>query len=107
MAPYVAEVVGVEGAHRRVEVCRENAARLGITNAHFYYVAPGAPLPFDANSFDGAMAASSLEQSPDPRATLREIYRVLRPGARLRMYYEALGRYRGGQEQRGVALGGR
>ncbi len=99
VAPYVAEVIGVEGAHRRVAVCRENAARLGITNARFYYVAPGAPLPFDANSFDGAMAASSLEQSPDPRATLRELYRALRPGGRLRMTYEALGRYRGGQER--------
>jgi len=99
VAPYAAEVVGVEGAHRRVAVCRENAARLGIRNARFHYVAPGAPLPFDADSFDGAMAASSLEQSPDPRATLREICRVLRPGGRLRMYYESLERYRGGQER--------
>jgi ubiquinone/menaquinone biosynthesis C-methylase UbiE len=99
VAPYVAEVVGVDGAHRRVEVCAENAARLGIGNAHFYYVTPGAPLPFEGNSFDGAMAASSLEQTPDPRAALGEIYRVLRPGGRLRMCYESLERYRGGQER--------
>jgi len=99
VAPYAAEVVGVEAAARRVTVCRENATRLGITNARFLHVAPGEPLPFPDGSFDGAMAASSLEQSPDPRATLAEIRRVLRPAGRLRIFYESLDRYRGGREQ--------
>ena len=99
VAPYAAEVVGVDGAQRRVLVCAENAARMGIGNARFYYVAPGARLPFADGRFDGAMAASSLEQTPDPRATLGEIHRVLRPGGRLRMRYESLERYRGGHER--------
>jgi hypothetical protein len=43
-------------------------------------------------------AASSVEQTPDPRFTLRELFRVLRPGGRLRIHYEALSAYRGGQE---------
>lgn len=99
IAPSVAEVVGVEGSQRRVAVCAENARRLDITNTTFRYVAPGSPLPFDDASFDAAVAASSLEQTPDPRATLAELYRVLRPGGRLRLYYEALNAYRGGQER--------
>jgi SAM-dependent methyltransferase len=45
------------------------------------------------------MAASSVEQTPYPKATLREIFRVLRPGGRLRIRYEALERYRGGVER--------
>ncbi|MBN1639691.1 MAG: class I SAM-dependent methyltransferase [Anaerolineae bacterium] len=71
---------------------------MGIENARFVYVEPGAPLPFDDESFDGVTAASSVEQTPDPQMTLREIYRILRPGGRLRVYYEALSRYRGHPE---------
>ena len=99
LAPFVDEVVGVEGSHRRVKVCRENAQRLGLTNVRFVYVEPGTPLPFDKESFDSVTAASSVEQTPDPCATLCELYRVLRPGGRLRVSYEALSRYRGGAEQ--------
>jgi len=99
MAPYVEEVIGVDSSRRRVDVCMENAARLSIENARFMHVPAGTPLPFEDESFDGVAAASSIEQSPDPEATLKELYRVLRPGGRLRVFYEALGRYRGGRER--------
>ncbi len=99
VAPYVGEVVGVDGSLRRVQVCAQNAARLRIINARFVHNPPGHPLPFEESSFDSIMAASSIEQSPDPRATLRELYRVLRPGGRLRISYEALGCYRNGGER--------
>jgi ubiquinone/menaquinone biosynthesis C-methylase UbiE len=94
IAPFVDEVVGVEGSRRRIEVCRRNAKRLGVSNATFEYVEPGGALPFPDASFDAVVAASSVEQTPDPRATLIELYRVLKPGGRLRIFYEALGRYR-------------
>ena len=99
VAPFVEEVVGIDGSRRRVDVCTENARRLGISNATFIHVEPGMPLPFSDNSFDGVMAASSVEQTPDPEVTLREFLRVLRPGGRARISYEALGRYRHGQER--------
>jgi SAM-dependent methyltransferase len=99
IAPFAREVVGVDASPRRVAVCRENAHRLRIQDARFVHVAPGGTLPFDDASFDGAMAATSLEQTPDPRAALAEIRRVLRPGGRLRIHYEDLARYRGGRER--------
>lgn len=99
VAPYSQKVVGVDGSQKRVTVCRENARRLGIQNAFFEHVPPGSQLPFPEGSFDGVTAASSIEQSPDPLATLRELYRVLRPGGRLRLSYESLGHYQGGQER--------
>lgn len=80
-------------------MCTANAERMGIANARFVYVEPGNTLSFEDRTFDGVMAASSVEQTPDPKATLRELYRVLRPGGRLRISYEALGRYRGDMER--------
>lgn len=99
MAPMVEEVVGVDGSARRVEVCTENARRLGIENARFVHVPPGEALPFEDASFDGVAAASSIEQTPNAKATLAELCRVLKPGGRLRMYYESLGGYSGGAER--------
>ncbi len=94
VAPRAAGVVGVDGSERRVRVCAENAGRMGFQNTAFLHVPPGQPLPFEDESFDGVMAASSVEQAPDPEAVLREFYRVLKPGGRLRMTYEDLDRYR-------------
>jgi SAM-dependent methyltransferase len=99
VAPFAREVVGVDGSQRRVRVCSENAARLGLGNVRFEYVTPGCTLPFPDNSFDGILAATSVEQTADPRATLCELFRVLRPGGRLRIAYESLGVYRDGQER--------
>lgn len=105
VAPFAAEVVGVEGSERRRSVCAQNAERLGVMNARFAFVPPGRPLPFDDESFDGVMAASSVEETPEPRTTLGELHRVLRPGGRLRIYYESLGGYRNGHEQDVYLLG--
>jgi SAM-dependent methyltransferase len=98
IAPQVAEVVGVDGSPRRAQVCTDNATRLGIGNATFQTVPPGQLLPFADGSFDAAVAASSVEQTPNPVQTLTELYRILRPGGRLRLSYEALSGYRGGAE---------
>ena len=98
LARHAREVVGVDGSLRRVQVCAGNAERMGIFNARFVHVPPGGALPLGSDSFDAAVAASSIEQTPDPRATLAELHRVLRPGGRLRISYEGLSRYRGGGE---------
>jgi SAM-dependent methyltransferase len=103
VAPFAAEVIGVEASRRRADVCRLNAERLIINNARFVHTKAASRLPFESETFDGVMAASSVEQAPDPKGTLKELHRVLRPGGRLRIGYESLGRYRHGR-QRGVWL---
>ncbi len=98
VAPYAKEVIGLDSSAKRIEVCTENAKRMGITNASFINYEVGTKLPFEDNTFDGVMAASSVEQTPNPKKTIEELYRVLKPGGRLRIYYEALNNYKGGQE---------
>jgi len=99
MAPYVREVVGVDASRRRVEECTDNAARLGVSNATFIHVEPGKPLPFEDEVFDSVVAASSIEQTPDPFFTLQELCRVLKKDGRVRIDYEGLNQYRGGREE--------
>ncbi|MCK4403573.1 MAG: class I SAM-dependent methyltransferase [candidate division Zixibacteria bacterium] len=96
---FVHKVVGIDGSLRRVEVCRKNAKRLGISNAKFIYVAPGTSLPFQDNAFDGVMTAHSVEETADPKTTLQEFFRVLRSGGRLRIAYDALSTYKNGREK--------
>lgn len=99
VAPYVKEVIGLDASIKRVEICRKNANQIGITNAQFKNYSAGMVLPFPDNTFDGVMAASSVEQTPNPKETLKELFRVLKPGGKLRIFYEALNCYKNGEEQ--------
>lgn len=99
LAPYALEVVGLDSSRKRVQVCRTNAQRMGINNAWFQRYRTADPIPFPAESFDGVIAASSIEQTPDPKEILAEIHRILRPGGRLRIFYEGLAGYRGESER--------
>ena len=84
IAQMVESVVGIEASQQRVATCRRNASRSGIENAEFVLVEPGQSLPFDDDAFDGVVASWSLEETPDLEATVRELFRVLRPGAKMR-----------------------
>lgn len=98
IAPYAKEVVGLDASYRRIETCIENANRLGINNAKFICYSAREKLPFDDDTFDGIMAASSIEQTPNPKITLAEIYRVLKPAGRVRILYESLNDYKNDAE---------
>lgn len=99
IAPFVKEVIGLDSSYRRVETCTENAKRLGINNVQFKCYSSEEKIPFENNTFDGVMAASSIEQTPDPKQILNELFRVLKPGGRLRIRYESLNKYKDGKEK--------
>lgn len=99
VAFHARSVTGLDASAKRVAVCEENARRLGLANFKGVLYQAGQPFPFADASFDGVMAAAALENAPNPRELLSEIYRVLRPGGRFRLHYESPLWYAGGKEQ--------
>jgi ubiquinone/menaquinone biosynthesis C-methylase UbiE len=76
-------VAGVDPSREMVEQARaRNAAaiRSGRVDLRLGSVAD---LPFDAESFDKALAVNSMQVWPDPAAGLRELRRVPKPGSRI------------------------
>src|SRR6267143_5645182 len=63
-----------------VKAARDEADRRGLTNIRFYQCS-AEQLPFPDNAFDGAVSRLAAMFFPDPTAGLREILRVIKPGA--------------------------
>lgn len=79
--PSVARVTGLDLSPEMLEIARQRVSDLGRSvnlregDAH--------DLPFADSSFDTAVCTYSLCNIPDPKAALREMRRVLRPGGTL------------------------
>ncbi|HUT09546.1 MAG TPA: methyltransferase domain-containing protein [Thermoguttaceae bacterium] len=78
------KVVGVDVTEAMVEKARDNARSLGVNNVEFLQ-ADVANLPLDGGSIDVAISNGVLNLCVDKPAVISEVYRVLRPGGRLRM----------------------
>jgi ubiquinone/menaquinone biosynthesis C-methylase UbiE len=87
IAPLFGSVTGIDASAKRVKTSAANAERLGLSNVSVKFMS-ATEMDFKDNTFDGAVAATSIEQASDPYLALREIYRVLRPGAKFRVYFE-------------------
>jgi ubiquinone/menaquinone biosynthesis C-methylase UbiE len=75
-----ADVVGIDGSPRLIEVAKERGPGLR------YLCSKANDLPgVDADSFDVVLAAMSLMDVDDYEGAIREIARVLRPGGKLVM----------------------
>ncbi|MEO0108191.1 MAG: class I SAM-dependent methyltransferase [candidate division WOR-3 bacterium] len=89
IAPFVRMVTAIDASARRIEVSRANAAHLHIHNVRFQKMSAVA-LDFSTGSFEVVIAASSIEQTPNPIRALEEVYRVLKPGGRFLVSFESL-----------------
>jgi 2-polyprenyl-3-methyl-5-hydroxy-6-metoxy-1,4-benzoquinol methylase len=81
-----ARVTGVDLTPRSIEITRKHFELYGQTG-HFA-ITDGEELPFAAESFDVVYSNGVLHHTPDTRAAVGEIHRVLRPGglARVMLY---------------------
>ncbi|MGZ6780695.1 MAG: methyltransferase domain-containing protein [Mycobacterium sp.] len=73
-------VVAVDGSEAMVEAARR---RHGDVAGLSFDVADATRLPYDDESFDGCRIDRVLQHIADPAAAIREMVRVLRPGATL------------------------
>ncbi|MGW6456854.1 SAM-dependent methyltransferase [Streptomyces sp. NPDC055078] len=76
-------VTGVSISARQVETATAASRREGLGSRADYHLADAASLPFPDESFDAAIAIESIFHMTDKPKALKEILRVLRPGARL------------------------
>ncbi len=97
IAPFFSSVVGVDASQRRVDATQANIAKLGLANVTVKCQS-STKLEFRDASFDGVVAATAIEQSPDPYTALREVFRVLKPGGRFRILFESYD-----QQDKGIA----
>ena len=88
IAPLFRAVTGAEPSQRRVDAINAGVEKLGLKNVSVKKVSP-TELDFPNNRFDGVVAATSIEQSPDPYKTIAEVFRVLKPGGRFRVFFES------------------
>ncbi|MFH1586106.1 MAG: class I SAM-dependent methyltransferase, partial [archaeon] len=76
----------VDFSEEMIKLAKKKARKLGV-EAEFF-VAESTKLPFEDNYFDSGLCDSVLhciEKSKDRRDTLKELYRVLKPGARAKI----------------------
>lgn len=74
-------VAGIDLSDRMLDQTGRHLSQAGID--HVLQRADITDLPFEDGVFDIAMTAHVLEHLPDPRAALREMVRVLKPGGLL------------------------
>jgi SAM-dependent methyltransferase len=77
-------VIGVDMTPQMVDLARRNAAELGVGNVRFK-LGEIEDLPVGDATVDVIISNCVVNLSTDKDATLREAFRVLRPGGRLRI----------------------
>jgi ubiquinone/menaquinone biosynthesis C-methylase UbiE len=79
-------VHGVDLSAAMVEYATQAAGKRSIGDRVTFQVADVAALPFDDGSVDFVVSSISLHHWDDPAAGLRDVVRVLRPGAQAWIY---------------------
>jgi len=78
-ATFPGNVTGVDLEQSQLDLARESAAKLGLTNAKFERC-DVYELPYQDDLFDAAFSHAMLEHMHDPLEVLKEMRRVLKPG---------------------------
>ena len=72
------QLVGIDLDEQHIELARQHATDIGVSNVHFE-TANVYHIPYDDQSFDAVFCHAVLEHLEKPDTALAEIYRVLKP----------------------------
>jgi ubiquinone/menaquinone biosynthesis C-methylase UbiE len=79
-----ASVCGADFSASAVEIAKERLRRAASLEGSVTYVQADAQnMPFEENFFDIVVSCETIEHVPDPRAAVREMYRVCKTGGML------------------------
>lgn len=78
-----AAITAIDLAIEMLKVAHHNVARAGLHRRIACRLCDGKSLTFPDRSFDAVMSNSIIHHIPEPRAALREMIRVVRPGGLL------------------------
>jgi SAM-dependent methyltransferase len=77
-------VTGVDMTPEMLAKARASAAAMGVSNVEFLE-GEAESLPFPGESFDVVISNGVIDLIPDKEAVFAEIFRVLKPGARIQL----------------------
>ena len=83
---YTAKIFGITLVPFEVEKAQERARALGVCDRTKYQVMDYSSTNFSDNYFDAIYTTETLSHSPDIRITLKEFFRVLKPGGKFAFF---------------------
>jgi SAM-dependent methyltransferase len=78
-----ATLIGVDASAAGLVAARERAAVVGLARRARFELGTFEQTGLPSESADAVMAIEALQYAPDKRAAMAELFRILRPGARL------------------------
>jgi len=74
---------GLDISPDMIKIAEQNAEAYGLSDQVEYVQSSGEKMPFDENMFDAVFTNGSLHEWSEPKKTFDEIWRILKPGAKI------------------------
>lgn len=83
---YGANITGIDIVDFELRMAKKRARKLGLTNIVKFFLKDYSDTKFPNNYFDKVFTLETLVHSPNLLKTLKEFYRILKPGGRLVLF---------------------